>query len=192
MSMLKRSIAVLALAMLSFIVGAEEAKPEPTKADETKVAAPETKPADAKPADAKPADAAATTDKPKAGDGLAPVGAPQSDSLVGEVTKGLAGENGKEMKAKKAAKKGISADSIILHVASHGDAEAKGKGKGKAGGREVNLTGDADMLAKLTAFAEKKANIKVTGAMAGDTMTVKEVSEAPAESAKKKKNKNNV
>jgi hypothetical protein len=185
MSMLKLSFAALALAVLSVTVRAEDAKPDAPKPDDTKTAPAETKPADAKPADA------AAADKPlKTPDGLSPVNNVQSESLVGEVTKGLTGENGKEMKAKKAAKKGLNADSIILHVANHGDAEVK-KGKGK-GGREVNLTGDADMLAKLTAFAEKKANIKVTGALTGDTMTVKEVSEAPAEPAAKKKKKNSV
>ncbi|HLX60372.1 MAG TPA: hypothetical protein VKX17_03725 [Planctomycetota bacterium] len=152
------------------------------KAEETTTDAPKVD--DAKPTETKPADAPKTDGElPKAPDGTSTLAASHAnESLAGVIGKAKP----KDKAEKKAAKKGGGLDTFTLHVAGSkikGDKEAKK-------GRTVTLTASGDVLAQLKAFAETKAHIKVTGDLNGDTMTVKEVSETPAD--KKKKNKNNV
>ena len=220
MKIWKLSFAVLSLSLLASVSRAEDAKPDAPKpaevtpaeikpADAAKPAdatpaATDTKTADAKPAETKIADTATATDKaksttdgelPKAPEGTSPINAThENESLIGDLSKGAGGEGKKA--AKKAAKKGLNPDALVLHVAGQknkadkGDKDAKKEAKH---GKDITLTASGDILAQLTAFAEKHAHIKVTGSLSGDTMTVKEVSEAPADAAgkKKKKDKNN-
>lgn len=199
MKLLKLSLATLTMAWCAFAVKAEDTKtPDAPKPVDAKPA--DTKPADTKPADAKPADAPAA-EKPKTADAgdlvKVPEGTPplstvhDFDSFIGDISQGAPDTGkGKEKASKKAAKKGIDDKSLVLLVANHGDKKDKAE-KGSKHGQEIILTATGDVLAQLTAFAEKHAHIKVTGSLTGDTMTVKEVSEAPADKAAEKKKKKN-
>ncbi|MEI6232669.1 MAG: hypothetical protein WCT04_06435 [Planctomycetota bacterium] len=193
MTLSKLSIAVLSLSLATYASKAEEVvKPEAPKTDVAKSA--ETKPDEAKPADAKPADAVAKPkadgELPKAPEGLSPVNeAKQNETFVGELSKGLP-EGGKPKSEKKAAKAKLAGDALTLHVAGHADG-AKGKKaeKGAKNGQNYTLIASGELLAQLTNLAEKHAHVKVTGALSGETLTVKEVSEAPADATPEKKKK---
>lgn len=121
--------------------------------------------------------------------------AAQTEALIGELVKGGAPDKAalKNMtKAeKKAAKGGIpDPNTLTLHIAGM---KVKGDKAAKKG-RTVTLTATGDVLAQLTALADKHAHVKVSGEVNGNTMTVKEASEAPADAdakpAKKKKKDN--
>ena len=193
MKLLKLCLATLAMAWCAFAVKAEDAKtPEAPKPVEAKTT--ETKPTDTKPADASATEipkTADTGDLPKAPDGTSPINAAhENEALVGDISQGPPDNGkGKEKSAKKAAKKGIDDNSLVLHVANTGDKKDK-TDKATKHGQDITLTATGDVLAQLTAFAEKHAHIKVTGTLNGDKMTVKEVSEAPADKTEKKKKKN--
>lgn len=179
MKLFRFILPTLAAVLFSTALRAEDAKPDAPKTDEAKPA--ETKPADAKPADAPKTDG----ELPKAPDGSATLSAAhQNESLVGDISKGAGKGKGKTKAEKKAAKNDTTLTLKVAGEKIKGDKSAKK-------GRTITLTATGDVLTQLTSFAEKKAHIKVTGDLNGDTMTVKEVSEAPADAKKKKKDKNN-
>ena len=147
----------------------------------------------------KPGDAPKTEngELPKAPEGKPGIEAThQNESLIGELVKGGAPDKAalKNMtKAEKKAAKGGLPDpnALTLHIAGM---KVKGDKAAKKG-RTVTLTATGDVLAQLNTLADKHAHVKVTGDVTGETMAVKEATEAPADAGakpEKKKKKDNV
>lgn len=153
-------------AVLAAPIWAEEAKPETPK--------PAT-PVDAPTPDVPKVDG----ELPKAPEGVAPLAA-QSESLVGAIHKGGA------LNPKGKVKKNSvgNPDAIVLSVVGEKVKGEKGRNR-----REVTLSATGDLLTQLTTLADQKKQVKVTGTLTGETMTVKEVSEVPGGGEKMKKKK---
>lgn len=168
--LIRWTMVAICTALFAVAVRAEETKPEAPKPDAPAADAPKT--------DAPKTDAAAG-ELPKAPEGVSQ--ANTSEALVGTLHKGPM------TNAKGKVKKGSNGnpDAILLTV----DNAEVGK-KGMKNARQVTLTATGDILTQLTSLADKSAHVKVSGSVTGDTMTVKEASEAPVDAKKKKKKDN--
>jgi len=191
MKFLTLAVPILAVLCFASLSKAEDApKPDDTKPAEAKSAENKTEESpvvgESKSPDAKPAD---NGELPSAPTGNATVStAGSNESLIGDISKGAPVGKGKAKNKKKGGSGDASA--LVLTVAHAKGKEAKKARKEGKTPKTVTLLASGDILSQLNAFADKHAHIKVTGTLNGDTLTVTEVAEAPAETAKKKKKNN--